>query len=64
MTTQSFKEDDPNAHYYNHENVGAYDVLCNSYMENYKDIVFLINYHMLPFSWNTEKAQNKWLKIS
>lgn len=41
------------AHYYSHENVGAYEIL--SLKPNEKDIVdicFLINYHMLSFSWN------------
>lgn len=29
LFTQSFKDGDPNAHYYHHANVGAYELLCN-----------------------------------
>lgn len=60
------------AHYYNHENVGAYIfILCVIYNPNryfltdiYKDDVllenaFIVNYHMQPFNWNTEKAKQK-----
>lgn len=27
------------------------------------DCCFLINYHMMPFNWNTEKTKNKWKNI-
>lgn len=30
LFTQTYKESDPNAHYYNHANVGAYKMLCNA----------------------------------
>ena len=71
LMTQTFDENGI-AHYYNHENIGCYYLLSN--IENLKlhsnlkndeilDILFLINYHMLPMNWNTEKAKNKWRKI-
>lgn len=76
LKTQVYKEGDSNAHYYGHENVGAYDMLCESgCYENdgenrmiydrvsMLDLVFFINYHMLPYQWNTEKAKEKWKGI-
>ena len=27
------------------------------------DILFLVNYHMLPMNWNTDKAKEKWRNI-
>lgn len=76
LKTQVYKEGDPNAHYYRHENVGAYDMLCETCCydndgENRMvcdktsmlDLVFFINYHMLPHQWNTEKAKEKWKGI-
>jgi hypothetical protein len=27
------------------------------------DLVFFINYHMLPYQWNTEKSKEKWKGI-
>lgn len=58
------------SHYYHHENVGAYTYLtfC-AYMETpifAKDMLhnaFIINYHMRPFGWTTEKAINKAKKL-
>lgn len=71
LFTQKF-DNDGVAHYYNHENVGAYYfilcVKCNpdKYLldDIYKDDVllenaFIINYHMRPFDWNTDKAYQK-----
>lgn len=72
LFTQTFKEGDPNAHYYNHHNVGAYYMLENHsvlYTSDFDkhntilDILFYINYHMLPFFWKTEKTKEKWYKI-
>lgn len=67
------RKDDENgiSHYYNHENVGAYYFLSNfNNMANYYltkdeilDILFYINYHMLPMNWNSDKAKDKWRKI-
>lgn len=61
------------AHYYGHENLGSYYVLTmlsspfafEEYLSDkfLLDCCFLINYHMLPFSWNTDKSKNKWRKI-
>lgn len=67
LDTQEFKEGDENAHYYNHANVGCYNIMCDLRPEvNYIDdlnMLFVINYHMLPFDWNTEKTQSKWKNI-
>ena len=62
------------AHYYNHENVGAYQYLIlkfysDDYVTNkkYKDTMlndtFLINYHMMPFAWKEPKTVEKYKKI-
>lgn len=60
------------SHYYQHENVGCYYLLSNinslvsdTYMTDDEVLkcLFLINYHMMPMSWNTEKSKNKWKKI-
>ena len=59
------------AHYFGHENVGSYCVLTTLYnpFQEYNtdvfllDCCFLINYHMMPFNWNTEKTKNKWKNI-
>lgn len=52
LFTQTIDEDGV-AHYYNHENVGSYEILSlKPNEEDIVDICFLINYHMLPFSWN------------
>lgn len=47
---------DDNAHYYNHQNVGAYDSLFLDYPKELKDddilhIAVLINYHMIPYTF-------------
>lgn len=71
LFTQSFDEYGI-AHYYSHENVGCYMLLshindckeCFYKDENILlDNLFLINYHMMPFNWNSEKAHNKWKRI-
>lgn len=59
------------AHYYQHENVGCYYLLSN--IDNviasigmsdieFLDLLFLVNYHMMPMSWNNDKAKTKWRK--
>lgn len=64
-------DDNGIAHYYNHENVGSYYLL--SWFESikrYKDyddeeilnILFLVNYHMMPMAWKDEQTNNKWRK--
>jgi predicted kinase len=57
-------DEDGVAHYYNHANVGAYDVLCMN-----GDTLLtsqLINYHMYPMTWdnqNWDKMCEKYRKI-
>ena len=77
LDTQFYKEGDPNAHYYNHANVGAYKVLCNytswsmieqigediAEIDKTLDIIFYINYHMHMYNIKTEKAEKKWRAI-
>lgn len=62
-------DDNGVAHYYQHENVGCYYLLSNlENIKKYRDysdeellnILFLVNYHMMPMSWDTEKARQKW----
>jgi len=71
LFTQTFDESGI-AHYYQHENVGAYYLLSNlesaklhrDYSdEEYLEILFLINYHMMPFNWNNQKVHKKWNKV-
>lgn len=63
VLTQTFDEDGI-AHYYNHENVGSY-FLLSQHADYYKiiNICFLVNYHMLPFQWDTEKVRKKYRRI-
>ena len=65
LFTQTIGEDGQ-AHYYQHHNVGAYFLLSHTYLIediNILDLVFYVNYHMLPFTWQTDKAKQKWKKI-
>lgn len=64
LFTQTF-DDNGIAHYYNHENVGTYELLNDygSIAYDGKDLLFLTNYHMLPFGWKTDKAKEKWRRI-
>lgn len=71
LYTQTFDENGI-AHYLGHENYGAYLLLTDYidllYEEKYTtdeilDILFLVNYHMLPMNWNTDKAREKWRNI-
>ena len=71
LYTQTFDEDGV-AHYYGHENIGAYMMLvyeiANQHSlfvnHNIGDIAFYINYHMLPFQWKPiSECDNKWIKI-
>lgn len=71
LYTQTFDEDGI-AHYLGHENYGSY-ILLTDYADLYcgekyskdeiLDILFLVNYHMLPMNWNTDKAKEKWRNI-
>lgn len=62
LFTQTIDEEGQ-AHYYQHHNVGAYFLLSHTYMIediNILDLVFYVNYHMMPFNWQTQKAKDKW----
>lgn len=71
LYTQTFDENGI-AHYYGHPNYGSYFVLENLVSEfdtknkliytcDYiLDKCFLINYHMMPFNWTTDKARQRW----
>lgn len=64
LFTQKF-DDDGVAHYYQHENVGSYYLLSNYNNIDIKskamlDMCFLINYHMMPMAWDSDKAKQKW----
>lgn len=50
------------AHYYNHQNVGAYDSLFYKSTINQLDVAVLILWHMMPFQWG-EKAKEKYYKL-
>ena len=79
LFTQTFRDGDPNAHYYSHANVGTYELLCKSGcydIEHKNDIsitrynieetlewLFYINYHMHLFNVQTEKSEKKWRGI-
>ena len=79
LFTQTFRDGDPNAHYYNHANVGTYELLCYAGCYDYKNSgdfieecynskdtlewLFYINYHMHLFNVQTEKAEKKWRGI-
>lgn len=60
------------SHYYQHENVGTYYLLSNhmsiiasTYMNESEilEMLFYVNYHMMPMNWNSDKAIDKWNKI-
>ena len=60
------------SHYYQHENVGTYYLLSNhmsiiasTYMNESEilEMLFYVNYHMMPMNWNSDKAIDKWKKI-
>ena len=58
------------AHYYGHDNVGAYYICSHIpeifFNQNKRDIlftIFLINYHMLPFSIKEEKTEKKYKEL-
>ena len=60
------------SHYYQHENVGAYyllshckDLISTLYLSNDEilEMLFYVNYHMMPMNWNSDKSIDKWKKI-
>ena len=53
------------AHYIDHDSIGSYLVLTSLdgfYHYDILDVCFLINYHMMPFNWTTEKSKERWKK--
>lgn len=53
------------AHYIDHDSIGSYLVLTSLdvfYHYYILDACFLINYHMMPFNWTTEKFKERWKK--
>ena len=54
------------AHYIGHENLGSYFILTSLYQwkqmtdDVLLDCCFLINYHMMPFSWENKKTHDRW----
>lgn len=51
------------AHYYHHENVGAYETLFFNMGDDTLYTSALVAYHMLPFTWKTEKVHEKYMRI-
>lgn len=52
-------------HYIDHDSIGSYLVLTGLdgfYYYDILDACFLINYHMMPFDWTTEKSKERWKK--
>lgn len=71
LFTQTFGEDGQ-GHYYNHANVGAYELLTHMSLNEMTDgmttdktldMLFYVNYHMHLYNIKTEKAYNKWFNI-
>ena len=56
-------DDNGIGHYYNHENVGAYEIMTKYDHGTDLDMLFLINYHMSPFGWTTDKAARRWERV-
>lgn len=65
LMTQTFDENGI-AHYFGHSNAGSYFILSQMTKSSFwtdnmlLDCCFLINYHMMPFSWDTEKTKKRW----
>lgn len=56
-----------NAHYYRHENVGAYDSLFFRVLKPIEDVAILVQLHMMPYNWernvkNGERTKEKYKK--
>lgn len=63
LFTQTFGEDGQ-AHYYNHANVGAYEILSRVFMPiDWLNVVFYVNYHMHLYNIQSDKAEKKWERI-
>lgn len=66
--TNSKAEKTDIAHYYGHENVGAYEALFFDYCGNVNalDVSLLVNLHMSPYHWeryNNTKLRDKYKKL-
>ena len=66
MKTQSFKEGHTDAHYYEHQNVSAYDSMIILKQEDMPDTAILeicqyINWHMYPYNIKLEKTKNRFI---
>ncbi|WP_313069929.1 ATP-binding protein [Lacrimispora sp.] len=66
LFTQKF-DNNGVAHYYQHENVGSYYLLSNYNNldideQSILNMCFLLNYHMMPMSWDSNKSKLKWKK--
>ena len=63
--TQIFKDGDSNAHYYGHQNVGAYDSFFIDFPRyvDRQDISLLVNLHMDPYFWDSQKVMEKKQKL-
>lgn len=66
MKTQSFKEGHTDAHYYEHQNVSAYDSMFILKQENIEnksilEICQYINWHMYPYNIKLEKTKNRFI---
>ena len=61
LYTQTFDEDGI-AHYLQHHAFGSYLFLTSMYQigDPVLDTCFLINYHMMPFSWTSDKSKKRW----
>ena len=59
------------AHYYNHDNIGAYIIACNTDIlwnakkwDDVYEVIFFINYHMRAHNdFTSEKAQKKYTEL-
>jgi len=54
-------DEDGQAHYYGHANVGSYLCLLNDDVSY--ETALLVAYHMYPYNWVTEKVRQKYLNI-
>lgn len=62
LFTQTFGEDGQ-AHYYNHANVGAYELLTRVESADLLNVVFFVNYHMHLYNLQSEKSIKKWRSL-
>ncbi len=62
LFTQTFGEDGQ-AHYYNHANVGAYELLTRVEAPDLWEVVFFVNYHMHLYNVQSEKSIKKWRSL-